>query len=143
MAAGRPDTVDAYIAAQPEAVRARLERMRAAIRKAAPNAVEQISYAIPAFKIDGKVLVYFAGWKEHVALYPASATLLANLAGALTAYDVAKGTIRFPLTRPMSYALVARIVRLRVAEIAASATTKPKRTSAMRSRPAARRPARS
>lgn len=117
MAKPRFESVDAYLAAQPEAARAVLERVRGILKKALPRAEECISYQIPAYRLPGGVAVYFAGWKEHFSLYPASRELVAALGDALGPYAVAKGTIRFPLDRPVPVRLVARIAKLRASEV--------------------------
>jgi uncharacterized protein YdhG (YjbR/CyaY superfamily) len=109
-------SVDAYLAAQPEGVRDALSRVRAAIRKAVPDAEESISYNMPTYKLDGERLVYFAAWKAHVSLYAATAGVVAALGDALKAYPIEKGTIRFSLDRPMPVKLIERIVRFRAAE---------------------------
>lgn len=117
-------TIDAYIAAQPEASRETLGRVRAAIRKAAPEAVETISYQIPAYRMPGGMLIYFAGWKEHWSLYPATPGVVAGLGDALAGLTVSKGTIRFPLSKPVPVRLVGQIVRIRLADVAAAAEAK-------------------
>lgn len=111
-----PTTIDAYLAAQPEATRKLLARVRGAIRKAIPRAEETISYQIPCFKLGGRPVVYFAGWTQHYAIYPATPHVVATLADALAGYSLSKGTIRFPLTEPVPVALIARIAELRAAE---------------------------
>ena len=73
-----PKSVDEYLAAQPKAVRAKLERVRLAIRKAVPEAVEGIGYRMPAYKLGGKIILYFAGFKEHYSLFAASSTFFAS-----------------------------------------------------------------
>src|SRR5689334_6796235 len=92
------ESVDAYFAAQPEATRAALALVRGAIRKALPGAEEAISYQIPTFKLEGRPVIYFAGWKQHHSLYPASAALVEAFANELAPYEISKGTIRFPLS---------------------------------------------
>jgi len=114
-----PKSVDDYIAAQPEAVRPKLEQVRAAIRKAVPEAVEGIGYGMPGYKLHGKPLLYFAGFKEHYSLFAASGTFFAALADELKGYELRKGTIHFPLTRPVPVKLITRIAKLRAAGIAA------------------------
>jgi uncharacterized protein YdhG (YjbR/CyaY superfamily) len=109
-------TVDEYIAAQPAAARAILRRVRAAIRKAVPGAQEVISYQIPGYKLDGRAVIYFAGWKQHYSLYPATAALLAAFADDLAPYEVSKGTIRFPLSGAVPVGLIARLARFRAEE---------------------------
>jgi uncharacterized protein YdhG (YjbR/CyaY superfamily) len=93
-------SVDGYIAAQPEAVRDLLERVRSIIRKALPAAEEVISYQIPAYKLHGAAVIYFAGWTQHYSIYPATAPVVAALKEDLAPYERSKGTIRFPLSRP-------------------------------------------
>ncbi len=93
-------SVDEYIAAQPARARRRLQRVRGAIRKALPDADEVISYQIPAYKVAGAAAIYFAGWKEHYSLYPATGRLVEAFEDELAGYEISKGTIRFPLSRP-------------------------------------------
>ena len=112
-------TVDDYIASQPEARRETLARVRAAIRKAIPRADETISYQIPTYKIGGTAALYFAGWKEHFSIYPATQTLLADLGDELAPYKIAKGTIRFELAEPVPVRLIARIAKHRAKEVGA------------------------
>ena len=109
-------SVDEYIAAQPEAARGVLRRVRSAIRRAVPAAEETISYQIPAYKMQGGRVLYFAGWKRHFSLYPASARLLAEFKGELTVYEVEKATIRFPLSGAVPVKLIERIAKFRAAE---------------------------
>jgi uncharacterized protein YdhG (YjbR/CyaY superfamily) len=106
-------TIDDYIAAFPRAVRTRLEALRRAIRAAAPDAVETISYRIPTFKQDGRALIYFAGYESHVGLYPVAATD-SELAGELEPYASGKATLKFPLDQPLPLDLVARVVRAKL-----------------------------
>ena len=117
--------VDEYMAAQTEASRAVLERVRGAIRKAVPHAVETVSYRIPTYKLDGRAVIYFAAWKRHYSIYPATRLVLDTLAGELAPYDVSKGTIRFPLSGRVPVALIGRIAKLRAGEVARS-KAKPK-----------------
>lgn len=88
--------MDAYLADLPEDARTTLEPIRRAIRSAAPGATETISYGMPAFKLDGRPLVYFAAFKQHCSFFPASYSVMRTFAGELESYDVEKGTIRFP-----------------------------------------------
>lgn len=117
MAKKSTGSVDAYLAAQPEPVRAKLERVRAVLRRALPGAEEVISYQIPAYKLDGKVVIYFAGWKAHYAVYPIGALVAAELSETLLEYELSKGTIRFPLDRPVPARLIGRIAKLRAREV--------------------------
>ena len=121
-----PNSVDEYIAAQPEAVRQKLEQVRAAIRRAVPEAVEGIGYRMPGYKLRGKPLLYFASFKEHYSLFAASGTFFATLEDDLRGYELRKGTVHFPLTKPVPVKLISRIAKLRAAGIVAAT----KRTTA-------------
>jgi uncharacterized protein YdhG (YjbR/CyaY superfamily) len=116
-----PKSVDEYIAGQPETVRPTLEKVRAAIRKAVPDAVECIGYGIPGYKLHGKPMLYFAGFKEHYSLFAASGTFFAALEDELRGYIRRKGTVQFPLSKPVPVKLITRIAKLRAAGIAATA----------------------
>jgi uncharacterized protein YdhG (YjbR/CyaY superfamily) len=124
-------SVDQYIAAQPQDARAVLEIVRAAIRKAIPKADEIISYRIPAYRLPQGVVIWFAGWKRHYSLYPATHAVVSALMLELAPYQVEKGTIRFPLGKPVPVTLIGKIARLRVKEVEA----KPK-PAARKKRPA-------
>src|SRR5579863_9408098 len=113
-----PKSVDEYLAAQPEAVRLKLEQVRTAIRRAVPEAVEGIGYRIPGYKLRGKPMLYFAGFKEHYSLFAASGTFFAALEDELKGYEIRKGTVQFPLTKPVPVKLIERIAKLRAAGIA-------------------------
>jgi len=118
-------SVDEYLSSQPEAVRRLLAQVRRAIRKAVPGAREMISYGIPTYKLDGRAVIYFAGWKGHYSIYPASARLVAAFREELAPYEVNdKGTIRFPLTGRVPVKLIAGIARFRAAEAAGQRTAK-------------------
>ena len=113
-------SVPAYIAAQPRPARAALRRVRSAIRKALPRAEEAISYGIPAYRVDGRVVVYFAGFKEHYSLYPAGPRLVAAFRDELAPYEYNnKGTIRFPLDAPVPERLVRRLATFMATDAAA------------------------
>ena len=90
-------SVDQYLARLPESVQEILQRVRTAVAKAVPQAQETISYQIPAFKLHGRPMVYFAGWKQHYSIYPAAPGLVLAFEKELAPYEVTKGTIRFPL----------------------------------------------
>ena len=111
-------SVDQYIASQPEAVQGVLKRVRSTIRKAVPGAEEVISYQIPAYKLPGGPVLYFAGWKQHYSLYPATDHVVAAFKDDLAPYEVSKGTIRFPLSEPVPVKLIERIAKFRAKEVA-------------------------
>jgi uncharacterized protein YdhG (YjbR/CyaY superfamily) len=114
MSRKKAETIDEYIERFPKPVRIRLEAMRKTIRRAAPNAVEVISYSMPAYRQDG-ILVWFAGFKNHIGLYP-GASGIARFKKELSGYKSAKGSVQFPHDGPLPLALVIRIVRYRVRE---------------------------
>jgi uncharacterized protein YdhG (YjbR/CyaY superfamily) len=118
-------TVEEYIAAQPEAVQATLGLVRSAIRKAMPGAEEVISYKIPTYKLNGRAVLYFAGWKQHYSLYPAGERLVAAFKNELASYKVDKGTIRFPLSQPVPVKLIEHIAKFRAQETSTRAKAKP------------------
>ena len=114
-----PTTVDDYMAALPDGSRAALEKLRTTIKAAAPEATETLSYHLPAFKDRGRILVYYAAFKDHYSLFPASKAVIATLAEELKPYVSGKGTIRFEAGRPLPVALVKKIVKARLEENAA------------------------
>jgi uncharacterized protein YdhG (YjbR/CyaY superfamily) len=117
-------SVDDYIASQPEALQGILGRVRSTIRKAVPGAEEVISYRIPTYKLHGGAVLYFAGWKQHYSLYPATARIVEAFKDELASYEVSKGTIRFPLSQPVPVKLIERIAKFRAKEVAEREETK-------------------
>jgi uncharacterized protein YdhG (YjbR/CyaY superfamily) len=111
------ETVDEYIEVQPEMAQRALSRVRSAIRKAVPKAEESISYRMPTYKLNGDRLLYFAGWKLHYSLYPATKRLLAALKDDLKPYEVVKSTVRFSLAEPVPTKLIERFAKFRAQEI--------------------------
>lgn len=128
MAKARFASVKEYIASQPTDTRAALARVRSAIRKAVPNAEEGLSYQIPAYTLNGVPVIYFAGWKAHYSLYPASDALVAAFERELARYKRSKGTIRMPLSEPVPVDLIQRIARFRAGQITTRNTGKGSRT---------------
>ncbi len=106
--------VDEYVAAQPQAAQAALNKLRSTIRSAAPEAEEAISYQMPAYKHYG-MLVYFAAWPGHIGFYPTPSGIEA-FKKELAAYEISKGTIKFPLDKAIPYSLISKIVKYRVKE---------------------------
>lgn len=107
-------TVDEYMSSLPKSSREILEHLRKAIKQAAPKAEEMISYNMPAFKFLG-VLVYFAAYKTHIGFYP-TASPIPIFKKELEKYELAKGTVRFPLDKPLPLALIKKIVKFKMSE---------------------------
>lgn len=114
--ADRPQTIDAYLGKLSEDKRAALEKVRKAIRAAAPKAEECFSYGLPAFRLDGVLIAGFGAGANHCAYYPMSGSIVAALQGELEGYATSKGSIRFPSARPLPAALVRKLVKARIAE---------------------------
>lgn len=113
---GKPGTTDEYLATLSDDKRAALEKLRATIRRIVPQAEECMSYGLPAFRLDGKVLVGFGAGKDHCSFFPMSGQTVATLAKELARYDTSKGTIRFPVDKPLPVALVRKVLSTRLAE---------------------------
>jgi uncharacterized protein YdhG (YjbR/CyaY superfamily) len=109
-----------YLAALPPASRRRMKEMRAIIKSVAPAAVETFSYRIPGFRLDGKVFVYYAAFREHTSLYPMGDRIRRAHAGSLKGFKTSKGTIQFRLDQPLPVGLVKRLIKARVAEVRAN-----------------------
>jgi uncharacterized protein YdhG (YjbR/CyaY superfamily) len=112
-------SVNEYIASKPKDVQAVLKLVRDAIRKAVPEAEELISYRIPMYKMNGRPVLYFAGWKEHYSLYPLGDALAAEFKKELADYKMSKGTIRLPLSEPVPVKLIERIAKFRAQRLTA------------------------
>ena len=110
-----PKTIDEYIERYPKNIQTILKKFRSTIRKAAPEANEAISYKIPTFKLGGN-LVHFAAFADHISFFPTSSGI-ENFKEELEAYYTSKGTIRFPLGKPIPYELISRITAFRVKEV--------------------------
>lgn len=122
---GIPENIDAYIERFPARVQKLLQKIRKTIQKAAPDATEVISYQMPAFK-QKRVLVYFAAYKNHIALYPAPRGAR-EFKKELEQYEGGKGTVQFPLDQPVPEDLITRIVKFRIKENSVAAAKKKKR----------------
>jgi uncharacterized protein YdhG (YjbR/CyaY superfamily) len=121
-----PKDIDEYIAGFPKDVQTILEKIRITIRKAAPEAEEAISYQMPTFMLKGRYLVYFAAYKKHISIYPAPIGN-AELIEELSAYAAGKGTVKFPLDKPIPFALISKIVMFRMKENLERADAKGKK----------------
>ncbi|HUR31278.1 MAG TPA: DUF1801 domain-containing protein [Saprospiraceae bacterium] len=123
--AKKSNEVDKYIDTFPKDVQARLQSMRKTILKEVPDAEEKIGYGIPTYKVNGKNLVHFGGWKDHVGFYPAPSGLTA-FEKELSKYAASKGSVRFPHEQPLPLSLVTKIVKFRLKENEAKAKTNAK-----------------
>jgi uncharacterized protein YdhG (YjbR/CyaY superfamily) len=121
-----PNAMDKYIADSPKEIQAILEKVRATIRKAAPTAAETINYGIPTFTLEGN-LTHFAGFKNHIGFYPTPSGI-EKFKKELSVYKGAKGSVQFPLDKPIPYALIGKIVKFRVKENSEKAKAKIKKT---------------
>ncbi len=119
-----PKNIDEYIAACPAEIQGKLQELRATIRKAAPDAEETISYKMPTFKLNGN-LVYFAAFENHIGFYPIPTGIKA-FEKELSVYKQGKGSVQFPLDKPLPLKLVTRIVKFRAKENLAKAKAKAK-----------------
>ena len=115
MLSAKPQTIDEYLAPLSNEKRAALEKLRRAIKSAAPKAEECISYGIPAFRLDGRMLVAFGAAAKHCSFYPGAYPVKTHKE-ELKAYDTSKGTIRFQVDNPLPATLVRKLVKTRIAE---------------------------
>lgn len=111
----KPKNTDEYISSFPQATQKILQQIRATIKKTAPKAEEAISYGIPVFNLNGTYLIYFAGFKNHVSIYPAPRGK-DEFKKILSAYKGGKGTVQFPLDKPIPFNLITKIVKFRMKE---------------------------
>lgn len=112
------ERVGSYMAALPEDQRRSLQQLRLTLMAAAPGAIDAISYSMPALRLNGRVLVYYAAFKNHLSLFPASGAVIDRLRDQLGSHAVTKGTIHFTPDDPLPPELVRRIVALRIEELA-------------------------
>lgn len=112
-----PKDVDAYLALQPEAFRRSLQILREAIRSVAPDAEEAFVYGVPGFRLDGKPLACYAGFKNHCSFYPTSPAVIKAHSSELTNFEVSEGTIRFQPEEMLPVTLIKKLVESRMAEI--------------------------
>jgi uncharacterized protein YdhG (YjbR/CyaY superfamily) len=110
-------TVDGYLARVPEPARTTLEKMRAVVRSVVPEATETITYQMPTFKYKGRSLVAFAAFKNHCSLFPMSGAVIEKFKDDLEGFHTSKGTLQFPVDKPLPASLVKKIIKARIAEI--------------------------
>jgi uncharacterized protein YdhG (YjbR/CyaY superfamily) len=122
----KPANIDEYIASFSKDIQSLLQEVRMTIRKTAPDALEMISYGIPTFKFQGKPLVYFAAFKNHIGFYP-TPTGIEEFEKELSVFRQGKGSVQFPLDKPMPLELIGKIVKYRVNKNLEMSLTKKKR----------------
>ena len=108
-----------YIASKPAEAQPRLRAIRAAIKAAAPKAVEHFSYGIPGFRLDDQSLAWYAAWKTHTSMYPLTKGTRRGNEREIAKYETGKGTLKFPADSPLPVGLIKRLIRARAAEIRA------------------------
>ena len=109
-------TIDEYISTFPEDIQVILQEIRKTIREGAPEAEEAMGYGVPAFRLKGEYLAYFAAFKKHVGFYPMPSAIK-KFEKELSGYETSEGTIKFPLDKPIPFALIKKIVQFRVKEV--------------------------
>ncbi len=119
-------TIDKFISTYPPEIQAILQKIRATIQKSAPGAEEAMAYGIPTFRLNGRNLVHFSAFKEHIGFYPTPSGI-EKFKKELSAYEGAKGSVKFPLEKPIPYALITKIVKFRVKEELEMAKAKGKK----------------
>ena len=119
-------TIDEFISQYPPDIQTILQKIRTTIQKSAPGAEEAMAYGIPTFKLNGKNLVHFSAFKEHIGFYPTPSGI-AKFKKELSAYEWAKGSVKFPLDRSIPYALIGKITQVRVKEVTGQAKEKGKK----------------
>lgn len=110
-------TVDEYLAAAPEPQRSTLAQLRSDLREILPEAEEEMSYGVPAFKVGGKAVAGYAHYQKHCSYFPHSGSVLAEIADDLDGYSWSKGSLKFPIDRPLPRELVNRLVEARLAQL--------------------------
>jgi uncharacterized protein YdhG (YjbR/CyaY superfamily) len=117
-AKSKPRTIDEYLASVKPDQRRALERLRRTIRGVVPRSTECISYGIPAFRLNGRSLVFFAAWAQHCSFYPGSSATLKKFRADLRSFEISKGTIRFSPDKLLPTGIVRKIVKARMTEVA-------------------------
>lgn len=133
MSVSKPTTVNEYMASFPKETKALLLQMKSIILKACPQAEEKIGYAMPAYRYNG-VLVYFAGYKNHIGFYPSGSGIV-EFQYKLSEYKFSKGAIQFPLDKPLPIKLITEIVKFRAKQNEEKETLKKQKASIFRLRP--------
>ena len=125
-------SVPEYLATLPRDSLPILKRVRSTLRSALPDADEVISYQIPCYKMPGGAVIFFAGWKEHFSIYPATDGVLEKFSKELARYEVSKGTIRFPYSQTIPFKLIERIAKFRAKQVKEKAVAKGRPSSSGR-----------
>ena len=121
-------TIDEFISQYPPDIQTILQKIRTTIQKSAPGAEEAMAYGIPTFKLNGKNLVHFSAFKEHIGFYPTPSGI-EKFKKELSAYEWAKGSVKFPLDRSIPYALIGKITQFRVKEVTGQSNEKRKKNA--------------